>query len=79
MENHLALERVKYQCTVGALWFHPNVPYFLILLQCLTPDDFTRQEESAGAQWVNNFIVLPAYACHTMDKDLLILLSSSFC
>jgi hypothetical protein len=25
---------------------HPDVPYFIILL-CLTPDDFTRQGESA--------------------------------
>ena len=41
----------------------PDVPYFIILL-CLTPDDFTRQGESAisfpepailriAAQWVN--------------------------
>jgi hypothetical protein len=27
---------------------HPDAPYFSILL-CLTPDDFTRQGESAGA------------------------------
>jgi hypothetical protein len=30
----------------------PDAPYFIILLQtillCLTPDDFTRQGESAG-------------------------------
>ena len=29
-----------------------NAPYFSILL-CLTPDDFTRQLESAATQWVN--------------------------
>ena len=34
----------------GAL--HSNAPYFIILL-CLIPDDFTRQEESASAQWVS--------------------------
>jgi hypothetical protein len=27
-------------------------PYFIILLY-LTPDDFTRQGESAATQWVN--------------------------
>ena len=27
---------------------HPDAPYFSILL-CLTPDDFTRQGDSAGA------------------------------
>ena len=31
---------------------HPDAPYFSILL-CLTPDDFTRQVESAATQWVN--------------------------
>jgi hypothetical protein len=31
---------------------HPDAPYFGILL-CLTPDDFTRQVESAATQWVN--------------------------
>ena len=30
---------------------HPDALYFSILL-CLTPDDFTRQVESAAAQWV---------------------------
>jgi hypothetical protein len=29
----------------------PDAPYFIILL-CLTPDDFTRQGESATTQWV---------------------------
>jgi hypothetical protein len=29
----------------------PDVPYFSILL-CLTPDDFTRQVESAATQWI---------------------------
>jgi hypothetical protein len=29
----------------------PDVPYFVILL-CQTPDDFTRQGESAATQWV---------------------------
>jgi hypothetical protein len=32
----------------------PDVPYLIILL-CLTPDDFTRQEESAATQWVNQW------------------------
>ena len=36
---------LKWQCA-------PDAPYFIILL-CLTPDDFTRQEESAANQWVN--------------------------
>ena len=31
---------------------HPDAPYFIILLG-LTPDDFTRQGESAATQWVN--------------------------
>jgi hypothetical protein len=31
---------------------HPDAAYFSILL-CLTPDDFTRQVESAATQWVN--------------------------
>jgi hypothetical protein len=32
-----------------------DAPYFIILL-CLTPDDFTRQGESAATQWVNQTI-----------------------
>jgi hypothetical protein len=36
---------------------HPDAPYFGILL-CLTPDDFTRQVESAATQWVNNRLTL---------------------
>jgi cytosine/uracil/thiamine/allantoin permease len=42
---------------------HPDVPYFVTLLcltldyfSCLMPDDFTRQGESAAAQWVNQTI-----------------------
>jgi hypothetical protein len=31
---------------------HPDAPYCSILL-CLTPDDFTRQVESAATTWVN--------------------------
>ena len=31
---------------------HPDAPYFSILV-CLTPDNFTRQVESAATQWVN--------------------------
>jgi hypothetical protein len=31
---------------------HPDAPYLSILL-CLTPDNFTRQVESASTQWVN--------------------------
>ena len=34
-----------------------NALHFFILL-CLTPDDFTRQGESAATQWVNIFFVL---------------------
>ena len=34
---------------------HPDAPYFSILL-CLTPDDFTRQVESAATQWVNSVL-----------------------
>jgi hypothetical protein len=30
----------------------PDVPHFIILF-CLTAEDFTRQGESAGAEWVN--------------------------
>jgi hypothetical protein len=30
-------------------------PYFIILL-CLMPDDFTRQGESACAEWVKQYI-----------------------
>ena len=30
-----------------------NAPYFIILL-CLTPDNFTRQGESAATQWVKS-------------------------
>jgi hypothetical protein len=29
----------------------PDAPYIIILL-CLTPDDFTHQEESSATQWV---------------------------
>jgi hypothetical protein len=29
----------------------PDAPHFIDLL-CLTPDDFTRQVESAATQWV---------------------------
>ena len=36
-----------------------NAPYFSILL-CLTPDDFTRQVESAAPQWVKWNIILIA-------------------
>ena len=32
-----------------------NAPYFIILL-CLTPDNFTRQWESAATQWVNTMV-----------------------
>jgi cytosine/uracil/thiamine/allantoin permease len=39
---------------------HPNAPYFIILL-CLTPDDFARQEESASTQWINQIDYLPMY------------------
>jgi hypothetical protein len=35
---------------------HPHASYFSILL-CLTPDDFTRQVESAATQWVNYFFL----------------------
>jgi hypothetical protein len=35
----------------------PDVPYFIILL-CLTPNDFTHQEESAATQWANQTICL---------------------
>jgi hypothetical protein len=35
---------------------HPDAPYFSVLL-CLTPDDFTRQVESAATQWVNYHIL----------------------
>jgi hypothetical protein len=31
---------------------HPDAPYFSILF-CLTPDDFTREMESAATQWGN--------------------------
>ena len=33
-----------------------DAPYFSILL-CLTPDDFTRQVESAATQWVNEMLM----------------------
>jgi hypothetical protein len=36
---------------------HPDTPYFSILL-CLTPDDFTRQVESAATQWVKSHCAL---------------------
>ena len=39
----------KWQCT--ATQMRPS--YFIILL-CLTPDEFTRQEESAATQWLNH-------------------------
>jgi hypothetical protein len=32
---------------------HSDAPYFSMLL-CLTPDDFTRQVQSAATQWVNH-------------------------
>jgi hypothetical protein len=33
-----------------------DAPYFIILLR-LTPDDFTRQGESAATQWVNTVVI----------------------
>ena len=33
----------------------PDAPYFIILL-CLTPDGFTRQERSAAPLWVDQTI-----------------------
>jgi hypothetical protein len=36
---------------------HPDAPYFSILLYP-TPDDFTRQVESAATQWVNQTCIL---------------------
>jgi hypothetical protein len=38
--------------------YSPDAPYFIILL-CLTPDNFTRQGESAATQWVTN----PVFRC----------------
>ena len=32
---------------------HPDAPYVIILL-CLTPDDFTRQVKSPATQWVKS-------------------------
>jgi hypothetical protein len=40
---------------------HPDAPYFSILL-CLTPDNFTRQVESADTQWVK--ILISTYILH---------------
>jgi hypothetical protein len=40
-----------------ANWLRPNALYFIMLL-CLTPDDFTREWESTGAQWVNSIDIL---------------------
>ena len=40
------LRRLTHQMAM-----YPDAPYFGILL-CLTPDDFTRQVESAATQWV---------------------------
>ena len=34
---------------------HPDAHYFSTLL-CRTPDDFTRQVESAATQWVNDIL-----------------------
>jgi hypothetical protein len=43
----------------------PDAPYFVILL-CLTPDNFTRQGESAATQWVklNNKMIRKTYNNH---------------
>ena len=35
----------------------PDASHFIILL-CLMPDDFTRQEESAATQWVKRLGLL---------------------
>jgi hypothetical protein len=43
----------------------PDVPYFIILL-CLTPNDFTHQEESAATQWANQTICL----CTLLNLEL---------
>ena len=34
----------------------PGVAYFVILL-CLTPNDFTHQEERAATKWVNGYMI----------------------
>jgi hypothetical protein len=31
----------------------PDAPFFMIILLCLTSDDFTCQWESAATQWVS--------------------------
>jgi hypothetical protein len=47
---------------------HPDAPYFSILL-CLTPDDFTRQVESAATQWVNaHCSSLNLSICMSLDR-----------
>ena len=43
-----------------------NVPYFIILL-CLTPDDLTRQGESAATQWVNQ--TLPMHPVNPLSGN----------
>jgi hypothetical protein len=69
---------IKYSTTVQkhcilTLWVAmiSDAPYFSILL-CLTPDDFTRQVESAATQWVNETMntfgcaLTELYTCHWM-------------
>ena len=37
---------------------HLDFPFFIIILLCLMPDNFTRQGESTATQWVNQTICL---------------------
>jgi hypothetical protein len=52
----------------------PDAPYFIILL-CLTLDDFTRQGESTGVQWVNQTIC-PWCPVNPLSGSTLLLKSS---
>ena len=47
----------------------PGVAYFVILL-CLTPNDFTHQEESAATKWVNGCMI-QLYEKHKITFNVL--------
>ena len=51
MTQILHIQKIKFGVSRTLNPLRLNAPYFIILL-CRTPEDFTRQGESAGAQSV---------------------------
>jgi hypothetical protein len=43
--------------------------YAVVYLLCLTPDNFTRQVESAATQWVNQLKKLPMHPLNPLSGN----------